>query len=496
MSKKVVLPSTASLLVLASMLLSACAAPATTAAPVPTQAPVATQAPATTAAPAATQVPAATAAPAATQVPATTAAPAATEAPTTVPVAAGPTCGTQPVVLNAYFETGFDLPFKLSDEFTKQYPNVTFDIKQDQFANLINETPRLLAGDNPPDLIRLPTLVSFAKDGLLKNLDDYAKAFGWDKWPVPQLSQARVAADGTRGSGSLYAMGLNYSLTGIFYNKKEAAQIGMTQPPQTLDEFESLLAKAKAAGLQPIMEWGSAKSGMGLAFPLQALMASLGPTDPINDWIFQKKDATIDTPANLMAAQHLQQWVSNGYFPKDINAIEYTDAAARFGKGEGVFTFNGDWQNAGYDTDLSGNVGFFLMPPATAGGSPAAMSAPLTYGIAAKAKNADCAAFFFNWVATNATARQIDVTVGGSNPGGPADATMPSVAAGSITNDTLAAGAVVGKAGTSMDFIANSTSSIFAQGWTPELQKMVGGKQDAAGLLKAVQAEYVRELAQ
>ena len=36
-----------------------------------------------------------------------------------------PTCGTSPVVLNAFFETGFDLPFKLSEEFTKQYPNVT-----------------------------------------------------------------------------------------------------------------------------------------------------------------------------------------------------------------------------------------------------------------------------------------------------------------------------------------------------------------------------------
>jgi raffinose/stachyose/melibiose transport system substrate-binding protein len=73
---------------------------------------------------------------------------------------------------------------------------------------------------------------------------------------------------------------------------------------------------------------------------------------------------------------------------------------------------------------------------------------------------------------------------------------MPNVTAGSITNDTLAAGAVVNQAGTAMDFIANSTSSIFAQGWTPELQKMVGGQEDAAGLLKAVQAEYLRELAQ
>src|SRR5512139_2676306 len=127
-----------------------------------------------------------------------------------------PNCGTNPVTLRAYFETGFDLPFRLSEEFTKQYPNVTWDIKQDQFTNLINETPRLLSGDNPPDLIRLPTMVSFAKQGLLKNLDDYAKAFGWDKWPVLQLDQNRVAEDGTRGSGSLYAMGINYSLTGIF----------------------------------------------------------------------------------------------------------------------------------------------------------------------------------------------------------------------------------------------------------------------------------------
>ncbi|MBX3085243.1 MAG: extracellular solute-binding protein [Anaerolineae bacterium] len=413
-----------------------------------------------------------------------------------VAAAATPSCGTEPVTLKAYFETGFDLPSKLSEEFTKQFPNVTWDISQDQFTNLINETPRLLAGDNPPDLIRLPTMVSFAKDGLLKNLDDYAAAFGWDKWPVPQLDQNRVGEDGTRGSGSLYAMGLNYSLTGIFYNKKLAEQIGMKEPPKTLAEFEDLLAKAKDAGLLPIMEWGSAKSGMGLAFPLQALMASVGSTQPINDWIFQKKGATIDTADNLKAAQHLEQWVKNGYFPPDINAIEYTDAAARFTKGEGVFTFNGDWQNAAYDEAMAGNVGFFLMPPADASGSPAAMSAPLTYGIAANAKNADCAAFFFNWVASDPTARQIDVTVGGSNPGGPADATIPEVAAGSVTNDTLAAGVVVGKAGTAMDFIANATSAIFAQGWTPELQKMVGGKQDAAGLLKAVQAAYERELSQ
>jgi raffinose/stachyose/melibiose transport system substrate-binding protein len=467
------------LLVLSSIILGACA-PATTAAPAATQAPA-------TAVP--TAVPPTTAPP--TAVPPTTVPP--TTAPTVPPAAAVPSCGTDPVVMKVVFETGWDMPTQLTEEFTRQFPNVTWDISMEQFANLINTTPMLLTSDNPPDLIRLPTMVTFAQDGLLKNLDDYATAFGWNDWPVPQLNQNRLDENWIRGSGTLYAMGLNYSMTGVFYNKTLAAQIGMTEPPKTVAEFEALLAAAKAAGLQPIMEWGSAKSGMGLAFPLQNLMAAYGPVEPINDWIFQKPGATIDTPSNLVAAQHLEQWITNGYFPPDINAIEYTDAASRFGKGEGVFTFNGDWQNGGYDADMPGNVGFFLFPPAEAGGGYAAMSAPLTYGIAANAKHADCAAFFFNWAATNETARQINVDGMGSNPGGPADASVPTVAAGSVTIDTLAAGPMLSGA---MDFIANATSSIFAQGWTPELQKMVGGQQDAAGLLKDVQAEYERELSQ
>jgi hypothetical protein len=80
---------------------------------------------------------------------------------------AAPSCGTDPVVLNAYFETGFPLPTELSKEFTKQFPNVTFNIKEDLFATLMENSPRVLAGDNPPDLIRLPSISDLVKDGLL-----------------------------------------------------------------------------------------------------------------------------------------------------------------------------------------------------------------------------------------------------------------------------------------------------------------------------------------
>ena len=132
-------------------------------------------------------------------------------------------------------------------------------------------------------------------------------AFGWDQWSPSLLVPHRVAEGGRpRGEGDLYAGGLNYSTTGVFYNKELAEQIGMTEPPATLDEFEGLLATAKEMGLQPIMQWNAAASGGGLAFPLQNLMASARARPrPINEWIYQKEGATIDTPSNLEAAQHL-----------------------------------------------------------------------------------------------------------------------------------------------------------------------------------------------
>ena len=98
---------------------------------------------------------------------------------------------------------------------------------------------------------------------------------------------------------------------------------------------------------------------------------------------------------------------------------------SKFEHGEGVFMFDGDWESGNLDKLMPGKVGFFLMPTLKAGGKHTAMSAPLTYGIAAKAKHADCAAFFFNWIATNAKARKIDVAVGGSNPGGPTNLPIP-----------------------------------------------------------------------
>ena len=401
--------------------------------------------------------------------------------------------GTEPITLEMYAETGFPLAKALADEFTKQHPNVRFNVREDQFTVIVENAPRVLGSDNAPDIIRLPTMVDLVKDGLLKNLDPYFTAYGWNAFPASQLVQLRVAEGGRpRGTGSLYGMGLGYSVTGVFYNRTLARQVGMTQPPSTIAEFEDLLAKAKSAGVQPIMQFN--KNTAGINFPHQALQNQFGDPAQIADWIFQKPGATFDTPAALKATQTIQRWAQAGYFPRDANALDYTAMMGEFQKGNGLFMFNGDWESGNLDKSMPGNVGFFLFPTESGSGKHVAMSAPNTFGVGAKAKHPDAAAFFLNWVHTNAKAREISVTVGGSHPGGPSDQAVPAAAEGSVLAQTLKASQQLGAENGAVDFTANATGGIFAAAITPELQKLVAGQQTPQGYVKAVQAEYEKEL--
>ena len=411
---------------------------------------------------------------------------------TSAAVTSEPGCGTGPVVLRARFETGFGLAKALADEFTRQHPDVTWDVREEQFAVLTQNAPRVLA-DDPPDLVRLPQVADLAADGLLRDLDGYAEWFGWDDWPAAQLRPLRVEPGGRpRGTGPLYAMGVSLSVTGVFYNKDLAARIGFREP-STLAEWDDALARARGAGITPLAGFNSGAAA-GLAFPLQSLMAAHGSPSAIDAWTFQQPGATIDTPANTEAVRHLRRWLRAGYFDADLNATDYARMVDRFTSGEALFMVDGDWESARLDRLMPGRVGFFLVPPSRAGEPRAAMAGPPTFGIPAGAAHPDCAAYFLNWAVTDRAAREITVRVGGALPLGPPDAHLPPVEPGSVTATTLAAAARVVADGTGMDFMANATGAILAESWTPRLQELAAGEVEPEDLLRRVQADYADQV--
>ncbi|MGA8245271.1 MAG: extracellular solute-binding protein [Nocardioides sp.] len=377
----------------------------------------------------------------------------------------------------------------LAKDFEAQNPGVKVTIDSQDYNALATNAPRILSGSNPPDIIKLGSFGTLAKDNLIRPLDGYAKAYGWDRWSQSQFDAARLGPDGlTRGEGQLYGVGPGFGVTGVYVNQDLAAKIGMASPPASLDEFESDLAKAKAHGILPIMSNG--KDG-GTAFLLQNLQMDYARSpDGMRAWVFNQKGASLANEATTQAATTLQDWSTKGYLPSDVNDIDQTAAPGRFAQGEGLFFPSGNWQAPALD-QTKGNFGFFLFPPLATGGQATAMTAGSNLAIPTGADNPDAAGAFLNFVQTSPKARQLTLTMGGLVPAGPKNGSQPT--APGVVGDTVTAFARLVADDGLVDFMANASASIQVNTIVPNLQLLLAGRESPGDFVAKLQDGYAHE---
>jgi ABC-type glycerol-3-phosphate transport system substrate-binding protein len=392
-------------------------------------------------------------------------------------------------------EASIDVPLfqKFAALFEAKYPNITVNVIGQDFNTLQLNVPRILAGTNVPDVIRLGALGTTVTDKLVTNLDPYATTYGWDSWPQAQFESTRANAAGTeRGTGSLYGTGPGFGITGLYYNKALLTKIGASVPA-TLSDLEADLAKAKSEGIAPMIISGPAQT---LAFALQNLQVDYqNSVTPVQDWNYNKPGATISLPSFVKAATTLQGWSKDGYFPTDVNSLQEADAVAEFDSGTGLFYLSGNWDAPAIDKAAPGKFGFFAFPPATAGGVTDAMSAADLQVIPTKAAHPAQAAAFLNFIQTNAAARQDSLDLGGYVPGGPANAPQVTAPAGSAVAGTVAVFAQATANNELTEFMVNATPSISASTLVPESELLIGGKVTPAAFAATVQSDYVSQLA-
>lgn len=379
---------------------------------------------------------------------------------------------------------------KLTDAFTAQHPNVTFDIVADANANLAANMSRILTRDNPPSLIFTPSVGQLAQDGLLTDLDPYVEAFGWDSWSQELLDLNRVSAEGQRGSGPLYAVGIGYNITGIFYNKEIAAEVGMTEPPTTFAEFDSAAHKAVDAGHLGI---SVAAKDAGTPFLLQLVQEAYGDSDGISDWTVQKPGSSFDQPGMLKAAEQLQTWKADGVISKDAVAVDYPTMMADFQAGKALFVPVGDWEAQRLVAAMGDNVGFFLMPTVDAGAKQYAPAFPSNHAIPAGAANKDVAAYFLNWLHTDEKARKLIVEAIGSSPGGPTTLPAPKSDVPLVQETSAGFQQILGDEG-AVDFFANVSQSFTMTIMNPMMQELMLGTKTPQQFVDDVQSAYESEL--
>jgi raffinose/stachyose/melibiose transport system substrate-binding protein len=292
---------------------------------------------------------------------------------------------------------------QLNAEFEDKYPNVTIKRVNRDFSQLKTLLKLAISGPNAPDVVEAnqgwPDMGQLVKAGLLLPLNNFAKAYGWDK-QVPEnvLAVSSWTPDGKQfGAGNLYGFTTMGEILGVYYNKKMLAGLGLGVPT-TFAQFQKDLAVAKRAGKVPI------QFGNNDAFPgiheFAVIQDQLASKDSLTDFIFGRRanNLSFRTTQNVQAATTLQNWAKNGYFTSGFGGGGYDHAVANFGKGQGLFMITGNWIVANLGAD-NRNFGFFLLPPTKATADPVSTGgAGFPLAITSTSLHPAVAAAYIDWM--------------------------------------------------------------------------------------------------
>ena len=212
----------------------------------------------------------------------------------------------------------------------------------------------MAAGRNLPDVFSYwaGARTQFVVDsGALQPIDDLWKSAGLDA-VVP----ASVAQGATLYGGKRYLVPFGYHYAAFFYNKKLLAKVGVATPG-TWPEFLAACKKLKAAGVVPIA-LGSKNRWPAQFWFDYLILRTAGPDYRAKLMAGQASYTDAEVQAAMKTWKDL---VDDGFFAKNPNADDWTDAADKVTRGDAGMTLMGTWitgywdglkQKAGEDYDF------------------------------------------------------------------------------------------------------------------------------------------------
>jgi raffinose/stachyose/melibiose transport system substrate-binding protein len=247
------------------------------------------------------------------------------------------------------------------EEFKAAHPDVTVEFELKTWDQIQKSGNAILDSDKAPDLAEWnkgnATAGSASQAGLLTNLDDYAKQYGWDTMLPQSVLAYGEYTDGIMGSGSLYGVPTYGEYASWFYNADMFAANGVAIP-ETMDDLTAALATFKAAGLTQCIgakEYQNVHLAYGLALSqadqefVSNFQAFTGPVDWDAEWAY--------------AAKTISDWKNAGYFDPNASGIGADDAVAAFQAGSCPLIFGGTWLDEGMQKNsVSFEWNKFLMP--------------------------------------------------------------------------------------------------------------------------------------
>ena len=376
---------------------------------------------------------------------------------------------------------------QLNSEFTRKYPNVTIKRVTRAFKDLKTTLKLALSSKTPPDVVQAnqgySDMGAFVKAGLIRNVDGFAKAYGWDsRYPSSLLDLNRFTSDGqTWHRGDLYGVSQTGELVGVFFNRSILNRLGISAP-KTIADLEAAMAKAESGGIKPI-SYGSVEKFPGIHL-YGVLQNALAGKKAVRNLAFSTGGKWTDS-GSLKAAQTITDWVRKGYLDPSASGISTDAAAAEFGKGDSAFYISGTWQLDRLTSDLGDKAGFVALngagspDPETMGGE------GLAWAMTTGSKHPDVAGAYIDFI-TNAHAAQVLVDTD-NLPAVPPEGWSPK--AGTLGADIAAQWKSV-NASDGLTPYLDYTTPTFYDTLSNGAQDLLTGQKTAQQFADSLQADY------
>ncbi|WP_373229887.1 ABC transporter substrate-binding protein [Cohnella sp.] len=217
----------------------------------------------------------------------------------------------------------------------------------------------------------------------------------WAK-DLVEASKAQISRD-----GKLLGLPMNLEAYAFTYNKDLFAQAGITDLPQTLDEFEVMVKKLKDAGITPFAltnEWWS----MGI----HTLNIAIANQPDPEAWIEEVKAGTKtfkDDPIMKQWLRLVDIMFANGQ--EKAITVDYNTQVAEFAAGKGAMIQHGNWIQGNVDA-VDPNLNLGMMPVPLLDKPNVFTGVPSNWVVNNKSAHPEEAKAFLNWMVTSETGKK------------------------------------------------------------------------------------------
>lgn len=230
---------------------------------------------------------------------------------------------------------------KALEIFKEENPDVTVKFEQKSFDQIRETAGMILTSDAAPDLMEYNKGNShagrLASQGLITDLTDVVKEYGWDEKIPDSIEATARYTDGLMAGEQWYGVPNYGEFVPLYFNKTLLEENNIAVPT-TLEELEAAFAAFKAQGTTPL--------GLsGAEFPAHQLWYQLALTQADANWVnayqLYEGDYTFAEGPAKFGLDTLRNWTDEGYVDPASSSLKAEDIGTLFAKGQTPFAYQG-----------------------------------------------------------------------------------------------------------------------------------------------------------